>query len=186
MGPRASRLGLRTKVKDFDEALTRHLGELLDVEDNTPFQLDWRTLAESLQLKDESRRALDKTANKTQVILTLWSYQEPDSSNGRELVRVLTEMGRHDAALAVQSHLGERFDPGRSELEDRFQEVDTAARFGQLQEVKKLIGNRMGPEMEEVFQACPSILWSPLHTAAEYGHLPVVKFLVDKGFNIYT
>ena len=146
MGQRTSKQnGLATKAEDFDDALISHLGELLDVEDETPFQLDWRTLTERLGLKkDENKPLLDvHAAKKTKVIVKLWSYQQPENSNGRELVRVLLDMGRRDAALAVQSHLGERYDPGRSELEDQFQEVDTAARFGQLEEVKKLIGNKM-------------------------------------------
>lgn len=136
-------IGLARKVPDFPEALVTHLGELLDEEDDTPLQLDWRTLAQRLELKDEHRRKLSRAEKKTKAALRLWSYQEPDKSTGRDLVRILIDIGRRDAALAVQSHLGERYEPGRSVLEDKFQEVDTAARFGQLEDVRTLIGGRM-------------------------------------------
>lgn len=143
MGPKSSKIGLATKAGDFDEALVSHLSELLDQEDDTPLQLDWRTLAQRMGLKDESRQRLARTEKKTKTALRLWSYEEPENCTARELVRILLDMGRRDAALAVQSHLAERYEPGRSPLEDQFQEVDTAARFGQLEEVTRLVGDKL-------------------------------------------
>lgn len=43
-----------------------------------------------------------------------------------------------------------------------------------------------GPELEKEFGQSTNILWTPLHTAASFGHLPVVKFLVEREFNVFV
>ena len=54
-----------------------------------------------------------------------------------------------------------------------------AARQGQLQVVNWLI-----EEEEKKIEECDKFQMTPLHYAAEFGHIKVTKFLIEKGANI--
>ena len=58
-------------------------------------------------------------------------------------------------------------------------QLHKAARQGQLQVVNWLI-----EEEEQKIEECDKFQMTPLHYAAEFGHIKVTKFLIEKGANI--
>ena len=58
-------------------------------------------------------------------------------------------------------------------------QLHKAARQGQLQVVNWLI-----EEEEKKIEECDKFQMTPLHYAAEFGHIKVTKFLIEKGANI--
>lgn len=141
---RSQARGLATPAKDFPEPLVEDLAIVLDKEDPV-FQRDWRTFVEKLGLADNTQKQLkedDSMRSHTKTALTMWAFECPETSNGKQLVKTLLDMRRRDAALLVESHLGQRYEPGSDTLDDGFQAVDTASRLGDLEELRELMGDR--------------------------------------------
>eukprot|EP00118_Oscarella_pearsei_P002249 m.9976 g.9976 ORF g.9976 m.9976 type:complete len:920 (+) comp21788_c0_seq1:233-2992(+) len=172
--------GLNVRVSDFPEALFRELSLKLD---NTEKHVDydyWIVLMKKLGL-ERQKASVRLKKNKTECLLRMWSYENPTESTGRRLVEVLNDMRRLDAALVVQYHLGEEYNPEGKETDDQFDDIDNAAKFNNVSSLRKLLKDKKGAEIERKFS---TRAWSPLHSASSYGHLPAVKFLVEKGFFI--
>ena len=135
-------LGLSARVSDFSDALFGELGLKLDRKEGYYDDEDdhWSRLVDKLGLGADKKRARLRE-NKTEWILRRWSHEKPDESTGRRLVEILNDLGRRDASLVVQCHLGEEYRPERKEMDDLFEAIDNAARFNDVKRLGELIND---------------------------------------------
>ena len=131
--------GLSTRASAFSKALQLELGILLDHTDDG-YQRDWRKLVHKLGLTKDYDN-IHKQTRRTEAILRIWSCEKPQDSNGRELVKALIDMGRTDAATAVEYHLGEEYDPTANATEDLFSVLDRAAKLGNVEALTEQLGS---------------------------------------------
>eukprot|EP00118_Oscarella_pearsei_P028458 m.2199 g.2199 ORF g.2199 m.2199 type:complete len:908 (+) comp8435_c0_seq1:143-2866(+) len=175
--------GLSTSVDQFPQGLLDDLGLYLDKEDELAGR-DWRVLVKVLNLDDEDVEIVRKKECKTETALKLWSLVDPDA-NGRLLVAALREMRHNKAARIVEYHLGDRYDTRSGPVLEQMEELDRLARFGDVKMLSESLElfkqERKSKSVEEMFA---NWLYTPLHSAARYGHLPAVVLLVESGFNV--
>eukprot|EP00118_Oscarella_pearsei_P001963 m.9047 g.9047 ORF g.9047 m.9047 type:complete len:902 (+) comp21043_c0_seq2:131-2836(+) len=174
--------GLNTPYDGFPTGLLKDLGLLLDKEDELAGR-DWRVLVKVLNLPNSEVEIVRKQQYKTKSTLQLWSVAEP-MANGRLLVSALLEMRHNKAACIVQYYLGEQYDEGSRPARELMDELDRMAHYGEIQSLKDCL-QKFGKERGEtsVEDMFASWLYTPLHSAARYGHLPAVVLLIESGFN---
>lgn len=150
-----ARSGLNTRASDFSEALHLELGIHLDCTDDVS-QRDWRKLVDKLGLARDYDK-INKQTRKTDAALRIWSHKSPHDSNGRKLVKVLIDMGRRDAASAVEYHLGEEFNPNTNATEDLFDVLDRAARLGNVEVLRKELDDSRVRRSEIFLYRCTGV-----------------------------
>ena len=132
------RIGLNLPVRQFPERAFDALRGYLDKEDETG-TCDWRTLVTKLQLNEEQIESVRTSENKSKTALLFWQQNESvEDRNGRELVRVLYDMGRRDCAREIERFLGQRYKPESWQYMD----ILEAARMGDVNELAELIGDK--------------------------------------------
>ena len=133
--------GLDSPVSDFPKRLYYSLRGYLD--DDTIAHRDWRLLVSLLGLSEGDRKIVEESDKKTEVALVLWQYQVgAAASTGRALVKVLREMGRLDAVKEVERFLGKKTAVVPEEVRRTFQEIDEAAKMGDVEALEILIGDQ--------------------------------------------
>jgi hypothetical protein len=168
-------------VSNFPRRIYESLRAYLDKDDVIAHR-DWKLLVSSLGLSPTDKQLVEESDKKTEVALGLWQQRVgPDVANGRTLVEILKEMGRIDAAKEVERFLGTKSLTVSGQIKREFDEIDEAAKMGDIGSLETLIGDKTGRELDEKFK---DMYRSPLHSAVYYGHLPTVKYLVEKGFDI--
>ena len=134
--------GLDTPVSDFPKRVYENLRGYLDKEDAIAHR-DWRLLVSLLELSQEDRKTVEELDKKTEVALGLWQQRVgDDAATGRVLTRILREMRRFDAAKEVERFLGTKSVMVSEQIKTTFDEIDEAAKMGDIEALKTLIGDK--------------------------------------------
>ena len=134
--------GLDMPATDFPKRIYESLRGYLDKDDAIAHR-DWRLLISVLGLSQEDRKIVEQSDKKTEVALGLWQQRVgADVATGHALVGKLRDMGRFDAAKEVERFLGSRLVMVSQQIKRAFDEIDEAAKMGDIEALKTLIGDK--------------------------------------------